>query len=128
MDGVAWSETKADEPGNLNFRHSSGDLYAMVISERITVPTDTLKGVAIANAKKVSPDIKIVEEERRSVNGVDVLMLRLEGTANGVPFVYLGYYYGGAAGTVQVVTYTGQNLFSEYRRKMEDFLNGFRLK
>lgn len=55
-------------------------------------------------------------------------MLRLEGKTNGIAFTYLGYYYSSPSGTVQVITYTGQNLFQEYRHDFEDFLNGFHVR
>jgi hypothetical protein len=123
-----WKETKSAEAGRRTFSHANGDGYAMIISERIQVPIDRLRDIAVANAREESPDVKVVEEQRRRVNGTDMLMLRLEGTANGVPFTYLGYYYGGPAGTIQVITYTGQNLFNEYRKDFEEFLNGFRVQ
>jgi hypothetical protein len=84
--------------------------------------------VALNNALEAAPDAKIVEEQRRRVNGTDVVMLRLEGTTSGIAATFLGYYYGGPAGTVQVICYTGQNLFQEYRPDFEDFLNGFHIK
>jgi hypothetical protein len=31
-------------------------------------------------------------------------------------------------GPIQVMTWTGQNIFSEYRKEFEEFLNGFRVK
>ena len=37
-------------------------------------------------------------------------------------------YSGDERGTVQVLTYTGRNLFDEYRSVMEEFLNGLILK
>ena len=123
-----WKETKSTETGRRTFEHANGDGYAMIIAERIEIPIDQLREIALENAREAAPDTKIVEEQRRHVNGADVVMLRLEGKTNGVPFTYLGYYYGGTAGTVQVITYTGQNLFQEYRRDFEDFLNGFHLK
>ena len=128
MDSARWKPAKSDEPGRLNFHHSSGDIQAMVIAERVAIPIDKLKAIAFNNAKEVSKDVKIAEEARRKVNGVEVALMRLEGSVEGVPFTYLGYYYGGDQGAIQVITYTGRNLFQEHRREMEEFLNGFRLK
>jgi hypothetical protein len=45
-----------------------------------------------------------------------------------VPFTYLGYYYGGPKATIQVVTYTGRNLFGEYRKDFEELLNGLQVR
>lgn len=128
MDAARWRPAKSDEPGRLNFHHVSGDIQAMIIAERIAIPIEKLKNIALSNAREVSRDIKVIEEGRRTVNGVEVALLRLEGTVEGVAFTYLGYYYGGDQGSIQVITYTGRNLFDEHRAAMEEFLNGFRVK
>jgi hypothetical protein len=127
-DPAKWKETKSTDPGRRNFSHSSGDGYASIISERIEIPVEKLRDIALSNARQAAPDVRIVEEQKRRVNGTDVVLLRMEGSTTGIKFTYLGYYYGGPLGTIQVITWTGQNVFSEYRKDFEDFLNGFRLK
>ncbi len=106
------------------FSHLGGEGFALVIAERVELSRDKLKEIALKNAKEVAPDIKIVNEEIRKVNGYDVLMLQLKGTIEGVTFVYYSYYYTGKIGAVQFITYTSDNLFSEYRDDFEDLLNG----
>ena len=96
----------------------------MVISERIAVPMSSLKDLALANAKQAAPDAHIVLDEKRIVNGKEVTCLQIEGTVQGIAFIYYGYYYGGPEGTLQVLTYTGKNLFAEFKPDLEDFLNG----
>jgi Tir chaperone protein (CesT) family len=123
-----WKETRSTETGRRSFQHLRGDGYAVIIAERIEIPLDRMKEIALSNAREADPEVRITEEQHRRVNGTEVLLLRLEGKVNGIAFTYFGYYYGGPAGTVQVITYTGQNLFQEYRRDFEDFLNGFHLK
>jgi hypothetical protein len=127
-DASKWKETTSTDPGRRNFTHSTGDGYASIIYERIEIPTEQLRVIALDNARKVAPDARIVEDTRRRVNGTDVMLLRMEGTTSGIRFTYLGYYWAGTSGTVQVITWTGQNLFSEYRGEFENFLNGFHLK
>jgi hypothetical protein len=112
------------DPIKITFSHVKGDGYAMIISERISVPMESLKNIALSNAKDVAPDIHVVLEEKRIVNGKNIICLQMEGTTQGVAFTYYGYYYGGPEGTLQVVTYTGSNLFAEYKPDFDDFLNG----
>jgi hypothetical protein len=112
------------DPIKITLSNVKGDAYAMVISERISVPADSLTKIAVENAKNVAPDIHIVLEENRVVNGKNVKCLQMEGTTQGVAFTYYGYYYGGSEGTLQVVTYTGTNLFAEFKQDFEDLLNG----
>jgi hypothetical protein len=124
IDPQKWQRKSSEDPIKIIFTHKTGDAYAMVISERISVPTDSLKKIALANAKAVAPDVKVVSEEKRIVNGKEVLCLETAGTTQGIPFTYYGYYYGGSEGTLQVVTYTSSNIFDEYKRDFDDFLNG----
>ena len=63
-------------------------------------------------------------EATRQVNGTELLCLQIKGTIQGVAFIYFGYYYSSDAGTVQMITYTGQNLFEEFQSDFEEFLNG----
>lgn len=60
----------------------------------------------------------------RVVNGIETLCLQIEGTITKIPITQYGYYYGGKEGTIQVITFTRQNLFSIYREEFTNFLNG----
>lgn len=121
-----WSFSKAidNEAAEFQFQMRNEDLYAMMITEKVSFPLPTLKNIAIDNARTVSPDIQIIKEEYRKVNGIKVFMMQMKGTIQGVSFFYYGYYYSNTNGTVQLLTYTGDNLFREYSHDMELFLNG----
>jgi hypothetical protein len=122
-----WSFTKgtANDEYEFEFEKKDEDLYGMLISEKMEIPLETLKSIAIENAKSAAPDVKVVKEEYRNVNGVQVLMMQMTGTIQGVKFTYYGYYYSNSNGTIQLLTYTGENLFSNYLNDIEEFLNGF---
>ena len=96
----------------------------MLIAERLSIPTETLKKIALANAKEAAPDVRVISEEKRTLNGKEILCLKMIGTMQNIPFIYYGYYYSGSEGSLQVVTYTVQNLFDEFKSDFEDFLNG----
>ena len=49
----------------------------------------------------------------------------MNGTIKGIHFTYLGYYFSSPKGTVQFLTYTSVNLLEEYRKDLEELLNGF---
>jgi hypothetical protein len=120
------AKDKGDSPErDYAFRHVTGDAYAMVIAERLEVPMESLKAIALQNARNATKDVRVTKEELRNVNGTQVLAMQMEGTIQGIPFVFNGYYYAGKRGTIQVITYTGRNLFDEYRRDMENLLSGF---
>lgn len=122
-----WSFKKAqdNEGAEYELQLKDGDLYGMIISEQVEIPLESLRTIAVDNAKTAAPDTKIVKEEYRTVNGKKVLMMQMDGTMQGIKFSYLGYYYSNSNGTVQFITYTSQNLLKRYRSKCENLLNGF---
>lgn len=121
-----WAFEKGDgsNSSEYTFTLKKKDAYAMLITERIGATIKVLKEAAISNAQKVSPDVKVVNEEMKTIHGVQVLFMQLEGTLEGIQFTYLGYYYSSPKGSIQFVTYTSQSLLNEYRSDMEELLNG----
>src|SRR5688572_14531242 len=67
-----WSFKKADnnEDAEFEFQLKDKDGYAMLISEKIEIPIENLKSLAVDNARAVAPDIQIVKQEYRNVNGI----------------------------------------------------------
>lgn len=122
-----WSFKKSDADGEAeySFQLKAKDAYGMLMSERVEIPLESLRKIALENAKEASPDVSITHEEYRMVNGIKLLHLQMDGTIEGIRFSYLGYYYSYEKGTVQFLTYTSQNLLKEYRKDMEELLNGF---
>ncbi len=121
-----WSFIKGEENDafEYQFQKKGDDLYAILISEKMQIPIETLKEIAVENAKSVASDIKIIKEEYRNVNGIQVLMMQMSGTIQGVRFTYYGYYYSNSNGTIQLLTYTGENLIDDYLNDIELYLNG----
>jgi hypothetical protein len=121
-----WSFTKnaANEDAEFQFQKKGEDLYGMLVAEKLEIPIEALKNIAIQNAKSVATDIKVVSEEYRNVNGIKVLMMQMAGTIQGMKIVYCGYYYSNDTGTIQLLTYTGENLLKSYHNDIETFLNG----
>lgn len=124
FDPLKWTQKKSDDDLKTTFDFKGGDLYAMVIPERFPMSIEALKAAAIKNAQDAAPDSKVTYEETRTVNGKKVLCMKIEGSIDGIQFVYYGYYYAGKIGTIQLITYTAPNLFSEYEAEMTEFLNG----
>lgn len=121
-----WSFEKGgdEDAAEYTFQKKGEDVYAMLITERTMIPLMTLRGIALENARSAAPDITLLSEEYRTVNGKQMLMLQMAGTIQGLEFIYYGYYYSDENGTVQFVAYCGRNLFDEYIKDMESILNG----
>ena len=121
-----WTFKKAisNEDAEYELRYKDGDVYGMIITEQIGMPLSTLKSIALENGRIVAPDLKIVTEEYREVNGNKVLFLQMDGTTQGIKFSFYGYYYSNDEGTVQFVTYTAQNLLQKHKEACEKLVNG----
>lgn len=129
-DSNKWTVAPAtsNTDAEYEFEHVDGDVYAMVIPERITIEFDTLKELALDNALAVAPDAQVTFEEMRTVNGVEVLVMKTSGTMYGIAFEYYGYYYGGTAGTIQFIAYSSTDLVAEYNADITALLNGLTIK
>ena len=126
FDPEKWLQKPNDPDGKMIFvQKTGGDIYGMIISERIQAGADNLVKLALQNAKAVAPDAKITYSATKVVNGFPVRVATIQGNTQGIGFVYHSYYFSGKGGMVQVVTYTGANLFEESKPEMEEFLNGF---
>lgn len=127
-DDTKWVKSaQEDEEGRLEFRLKRGDGYGIIIVEELGIPINTLKELAMENAKSAAPDAKIVFEEFRTVNGKEVLCLKIDGTVKEIPFRYFGYYYGGKTGSIQLLTFTGRQIFAKYEQDFLEFLNGLEI-
>lgn len=123
-DPSVWREDKPLDPEKHSFTHKDGDVKVIVLAERLEMSLEALKQMALNYARKAAPDVQVIFEENRLVNGKNVLCMKFQGTGEGIKFIFYGYYYAGKAGVAQVVTFTSPSLFSEYESDMTNFLNG----
>ena len=126
LDSKIWTieKGKGDEAYEYQLTLNQGDLYAMLITEQVEIPLESLKEIAVENARDVAPDVYVAKEEYRMVNGLKVLMLQMNGTLSGIKFSYYCYYFTSEKGTIQFIGYTSQNLLPKYQKTIEDLLNG----
>lgn len=126
MDPKKWKFSKgtSDEDAEFNIELKNGDLYAIIISEKFDIPLASMREIALINGRDAAPDLHIVKQEYRMVNGIKVLMLEMNGTVQGIKVAYVSYYFSDEDGTVQFVTYTSQSMLKDYRDDIEELLNG----
>lgn len=126
LDPKKWSFTRSvgNPEAEYEINLKGEELYGMLIVERTELPLTFMKNAAITNARQVAPDIRVVEEEFRTVNGYKMLYLRLQGTITGLRLSYLGYYYSGPEGTAQLVTFSSTDLIEDYKDEAHTLLQG----
>lgn len=123
-----WQQAE-NRGGTILFRQVNGDGYAMVITEPAGVPNGLsgLKTAILNNTKKNVPDLKVTLDDKRTVAGHEVLVLGMEGTVSGVSLRYLNNAYSGPSGTIQVLTYTGRDVFEKNLPIFTELLNGLEI-
>jgi len=127
IDPENWTfETRKPNERNPEYRFSpkNAEGYAMMITERMSIPLETLRTIALSNAQKAAADAKETSAEYRTVNKKRVLCLQFSGTIQGMKFKYLGYYYSNNKGTIQLLTFTTEQFFDDLQKDFETFLNG----
>ncbi len=72
-------------------------------------------------SRQVSTEASLVADIKALKN---IFMMELKGLIQGIRFVYYGYYYTGKDETIQLITYTYQSEFEEYKTELEKMLNG----
>jgi len=123
----AWArlEKSINPLAEVSFKNDAGDVYAMVVAERLQVPLPALKKAVLDNMKRVDSESKVLLDEKRTVNGLAVVCLTVEANVQEIPLTYHVYLYSGDEGSIQLMTWTGRKLFQESKADMEAFLNGF---
>lgn len=125
-DPLKWRQQKVDEPGVVQFVHRSGEAYIKVIADRNQVSPDGLRSVVLENARNASPEITLVYETPRTINGLPVRVMRYSGENKGFKFTFYNQIFADASGNVQLAAWTGTNLFDEYRADFLELFAGFR--
>ncbi len=116
-DPAEWTFTKSTDgsASEYDFENSNGSVFGQVIAEELELDMDTLEETVLANAQAADPKAEITSSTDKMVNGKNVRVLEMKATIEGLNFVYYGYYYTGAEGTLQVMTWTTSNLSDKYR-------------
>jgi hypothetical protein len=127
INPAKWSFTSPKtEKNELEYQFSlkSKDGYGMIVSEKTSIGLENMPEVALINAKKAAKDARIVKSEYRTVNNIKVLCLQMKATVSGIKFIYYCYYYSDESGTIQLMTYTSEDLFKTVLPELDGLLNG----
>jgi hypothetical protein len=126
IDPKIWKFYKPEDDTDAEYELElkNSDVYGMIICEAFKMPLLTLKKVALENARAVSPDVVVKQQEYRMVNGNKVLLMQMDGSIDGMTFSYYGYYFSNEKGTVQYLAYSTPDQLKEKMSEIESLLNG----
>lgn len=130
-DSSKWIPVQREGQSETNkklFKHKTLPIYGMVIADEIPAATEAIKNVILYNAKTAGTDLKVILDETKNISGKTAGSIRFVGALGGVDFMFTGYYYGDADGNVQVMCYTGQQIFYKYESDCQQFIGGLIIK
>lgn len=120
-----FKKSEMNAAAEYDFESKDGSFYGMLITEKIGIPKDQLTKIAFENALKAAPDMELISQEKRIVNGQEVIAMKMRGTISGIDLGYFSYYFSNNSGSTQLITFTGYEIMESEIKKAEDFLNGF---
>lgn len=126
IDQTNWNETpKLNENAEKSFKSTNDDVLAIITTEPKQYALDQLDDIVIKNAKASGFEkASIVTEEKRIVNGTELLFIHWKASIKGEDVDFLSYLYSGKEGTIMVHTYTSSKLLEKNQKIMENLLNG----
>lgn len=126
FDSNLWKSSKlsVNDDAEYQFETKDTEIYAIVITERIEIPLETLRTVSLQHIRDAAKNVEILEEEYRIVNGKQVISTRVNALVEGIKISYHIYYYADESGSMQFMVYTSQNLYPRRKGDMENLLNG----
>lgn len=120
-DPQKWTTDKAkSEDEELMLIHSGGRAKAVARAERTITKSAGVEAWVLEWARRSAPAAELIMQEKISVNGIEVIRLKISGGGT----VFYGYCRLGKAGYVQLMTMTGADEFEGLKTELDELLNG----
>lgn len=126
LDPKIWKFQKAKDNPDAEYEidHNTLDFSALILTEDFGFPLESMRNIAFENAVDFIPDIEIINQDYRTVNGQRVLHLEMAGTYHNMPITYYGYYFANDNGTVQLLVVGLTKVVKGNLNEVETLLNG----
>jgi hypothetical protein len=128
INGKKWTLNKYNSLGELKLSHINGKITAKVDTDRVATDTSVLRGTLLEELKRADPNARTISEDRRVVNGREIVAIQFAVKAGGDRFRVFGYYHGGSSGQIQVIAYTPDSAFAEQATEITELLDGLEVK
>jgi hypothetical protein len=123
----SWQSVEPSNPLEQEFelRHADRSRFALVIPTRFRVPPTALRKRLEDNLRARDREARVTYEERRLVNGAEIVYVNANLTVEQIPMAMAAYLWSGTKGSVQVIVVVPRDDFPSLRPESEEFLNGF---
>ncbi len=128
VDETKWKQEESDTPGMLTFVHVNSDVGTAVLTDRLGSRPELMRDLALEAFKRGDPNARVISEEKRIVNGRQVLAFEISAKVEGVPTKIFGYSHGGSSGNVEVLGMIPEALLTKNNiEDVTEFLNGLEM-
>jgi hypothetical protein len=135
-DPTKWRQAPTTDPRFFAFLHSSGHGLAEVGVERQTVPGEFVPEWVLASYQTSHPNAKLLSKEKRTVNGTEVWLVKID-VGDNIDIrdtldiegneILLGCYYNDNGGTIEAEIFADKAFLTEYEKDVMAFFNGLRI-
>jgi hypothetical protein len=127
-DSRKWGKLEKVNADEFTLDRLTGPGVAILISERIGIPSEMAAKEVLEELKAKHPDLQVLSRETRSVSGHEVCCVKYSLSRDGAEYIVYTYIYGGLAGTLQLRTCTSAANFAECEADFTEFLNGLEIR
>lgn len=128
-DDSYWKRVPAgslNEDAEFAFQGKDEDVWAVIISEPTSIEAEYLVKIALSTMEEnLGSAVEMVTTENRTVNEHGLIHGVFKVKASGITFVFDSYYYSNELGSVQIVTWSSENVWKRQEKNLQDFLDGF---
>ena len=128
VDLDKWTEAVPDRNGvPQQFVMTKGQFRAGVMIEvdPSTKPIDEMRAGVMKELQTNMPDAQIANQERRVVNGLPMVVMRVDATSPNGPIAFLVQLYSGPEGSIRTSAYTDRRSLDAFKADLELALSGF---
>ena len=128
VDDSSWKFEKIlkeNTNAEYNFTLENTAVSGRLVTEKIALNPKILTQAALFNMRKVDPNAKVVKQEKRKINGNDVIYMEMLSSAKGLEFKLFGVYHSNESGSTQLVVFTLKDLEKDYNEQIQGLLAGF---
>ena len=127
-DPARWTGDKSCPPGaELCLRHREFPTNVVAGGGQEQIPPFRLHEIAVGTASAGMADTKILLDQRKTVNGVEVLAMRAEGLIDGQQITTYGYFFAGKQGYVMFLSFTPTASFPACEHEITAMLDGLNI-
>jgi len=123
-----WTGDKScPEASELCLKHRQLPASVVVAAGREELPPFRLHEIATQTATAGMANAKIISEQRKTVNDVEVLAVRAEGMMDAEKLTTYGYYFVGKQGYVFFMSFTPTPSFAACEHDLTEMLDGLNI-